>query len=389
MSEPEVIRIGIVGFGSIARVHAGYLLAGEVPGAVLSAVSSIDEPGQAAARELGGEIAVFASAAEMYAAGACDAALICTPHKAHPACAMEAMQAGVAVLSEKPAGVEPASVAAMNDAADEAGVAFSMMYHWRTSGLYQTLKRLLDEDTLGAIKRIHWSVTNWYRTQAYYDASSWRATWEGEGGGATINQSAHQLDLWQWLFGLPTRLRAFCGFGKYHDIEVEDDVTAYMEYDSGTTATFIASTGEAPGESRLVIHGDLGKIVVEDDTITLWKNAISERAHNASDPTGFELPACEKTVVDYPEGTPAHALVTADFVTHLRTGSPLLVDGRDGLASMQLVNAMILSGWTDEWCSLPVDAETYNKHLAEHIANSAGKAETTATTLDMSKSFSY
>ncbi len=389
MNEPNVIRIGIVGFGSIARVHAGYLLAGEVEGAVLSAVASIDEPGQSAARELDGEIAVFASAAAMYAAKACDAVLICTPHKAHPACAIEALQAGVAVLSEKPAGVEPASVAAMNEAADEAGVAFSMMYHWRTSGLYQTLKSLLDGGELGAIKRIHWAVTNWYRTQAYYDASSWRATWEGEGGGATINQSAHQLDLWQWLFGLPTRLRAFCGFGKYHDIEVEDDVTAYMEYDSGATATFVASTGEAPGESRLVIHGDLGKIVVEDDTITLWKNAISERDHNTADQTGFELPACEKKVVDYPAGNPAHALVTADFVKHLRTGSPLLVDGRDGLASMQLINAMILSGWTDDWCSLPVDAELYKTNLAEQIAKSTGKKESAATTLDMSKSFSY
>ena len=187
----------------------------------------------------------------------------------------------------------------MNEAAEKSGKVFSMMFNQRTNPLYQKVRELILSGELGEIKRTNWIITNWYRSQSYYDSGGWRATWAGEGGGVMINQSPHQLDLWQWTTGLmPRRVRAFSGFGKYHDIEVEDDVTAYVEYENGATGLFVTSTGEAPGTNRFEVAGDRGKIVVEDGKLTFWRLRQSEREFNREYQGGFGEPECWK--IDIP-----------------------------------------------------------------------------------------
>ena len=152
---------------------------------------------------------------------------------------------------EKPAGVYTRQVKEMNEVAKKSGKVFGIMYNQRTNPIYQKLRDLVKSGELGDIKRIIWIITDWYRSQSYYDSGGWRATWAGEGGGVLINQCPHNLDLWQWICGMPARIRAFCSYGKYHDIEFEDDVTAYMEYENGATGVFITTTGEAPGPTVL------------------------------------------------------------------------------------------------------------------------------------------
>ena len=245
-----------------------------------------------------GKIQVFSSIDDFFNHAEVDGIIIATPHYDHPKLRLRLLTK-VHVLSEKPAGVYTKNVREMNEAAVKSGKVFSMMFNQRTNPLYQKVRELILSGELGEIKRTNWIITNWYRSQSYYDSGGWRATWAGEGGGVMINQSPHQLDLWQWTTGLmPSRVRAFSGFGKYHDIEVEDDVTAYVEYENGATGLFVTSTGEAPGTNRFEVAGDRGKIVVEDGKLTFWRLRQSEREFNREYQGGFGEPECWK--IDIP-----------------------------------------------------------------------------------------
>jgi predicted dehydrogenase len=255
------------------------------------------------------------------------------------------------------------------------------MYNQRTSPAYQKIRATIAQGELGEIKRMSWVVTDWYRPQSYYDLGQWRATWAGEGGGVLLNQAPHQLDLWQWMLGMmPVRLRAFMAFGKYHGIEVEDDVTAYAEYANGATATFITSTGEAPGTNRLEIAADRGKLVAENGHITFWKLDIPERQFNREYRGGHGHPRSERREVLVPPGEPnpvhgpetGHRGITQNWVNAIRHGEPLLAPGEDGIRGLELSNAMHLSSWTDSWVALPIDGDQFEAFLREKMANSRG-----------------
>ncbi len=221
----------------------------------------------------------FTNAGEMLDSGLVDAVLIALPHYDHPVYAQKnVFERKIHVLTEKPSGVFARQVREMNEAADRSGVKFGIMFNQRTNPIYIKAREIVKSGLLGEPKRLVWIITNWYRTQAYYDSGTWRASWNGEGGGVLLNQAPHNLDLWQWIFGMPKRVRAFCSVGKYHNINVEDDVTIYGEYDNGATATFITTTGEAPGTNRLEISGDCGKIIIEDGRLKWWRLSVPERA---------------------------------------------------------------------------------------------------------------
>ncbi|HEY0073926.1 MAG TPA: Gfo/Idh/MocA family oxidoreductase, partial [Abditibacteriaceae bacterium] len=253
------VRFGIIGLGGMGRHHATYLSAGEIPGATLAAVAdAVPAAREWAQGKFGEGVQVFETPDALFASKAVDAVLIATPHYLHPPLAMQAFDNGIHALVEKPAGVYTKHVRQMNEAAERSGLIFGIMFNQRTHSAHQKLRDLVHSGELGEIKRTHYVITDWFRSQAYYDSGGWRATWEGEGGGVLLNQSPHNLDLWQWICGMPQRVRAHCGFGKYHNIEVEDDVTAFVEYPSGATGVFITSTGEAPGTQSLEISGDRG-----------------------------------------------------------------------------------------------------------------------------------
>src|SRR5690606_34449403 len=232
------------------------------------------------------------------------------------------------VLVEKPAGVYTKQVRQMNEAAAKSGKVFSIMYNQRTNPLYVKLRELISSGELGEIRRTNWIITNWYRSQAYYNSGGWRATWAGEGGGVLINQDPHQLDLWQWTIGMmPTRVRAFCHFGKYRNIEVEDDVTAYVEYENGATGVFVTTTGEAPGTNRFEISGDRGKMVIEDGKMTFWRLRVGESEFNASNTSSFAQPECWKCEIPVNGEGPGHMGITQNFVDAILKGTPLIAPG--------------------------------------------------------------
>lgn len=366
----STVRIGIVGLGNMGKGHAQYLIEGQVKGAVLAAVSDVrPESLELAKQTWGDQLLTYASASEMFRSGEIDGVLICTPHYDHPKMTIEALEAGLHVLVEKPAGVYTKQVREMNEVAAKSGKVFGIMYNQRTNPLYAKLKELISSGELGEVRRTNWIITNWYRPQAYYNSGGWRATWAGEGGGVLINQDPHQLDLWQWTTGLmPKRIRAFCGFGKHRSIEVENDVTAYVEYENGATGVFVTSTYECPGTNRFEISGDRGKIVIENDRMTFWRLRQLESEFNRTNTESFAQPECWQFDIPITPGGAQHKEITQDWINAILHGKPLLAPGEEGIKGLTISNAMLLSTWIDDWVELPINEDLFYEKLQERIA---------------------
>ncbi|NIK76217.1 putative dehydrogenase [Paenibacillus castaneae] len=371
------VRLGVIGLGNMGKGHLSYLLKGEVSGVVVSAVSdTVPESLQWAKERLGEEAGLFTDPYELMDSGLVDAILIATPHFSHPELAIACFERGLHVLCEKPAGVYTKQVREMNEAGSKSNVVFSMMYNQRTNPIYVKLKQLIDDGELGEVKRTNWIITNWYRSQSYYDSGTWRATWAGEGGGVLLNQDPHQLDLWQWTISMmPKRVRAFCYFGKHRNIEVEDDVTAFVEYENGATGVFVTTTGEAPGTNRFEISGERGKIVIENNTLTFWRLPVSEPEFNKNFKGGFGEPECWKCEIPIKGNNPDHKGIMQNFVNAILFNEPLIAPGAEGIKGLMLSNAMLLSTWTDGWVDLPIDEELFYQHLQERIERSSYRKE--------------
>ncbi len=349
MSEIKKVSIGIIGYGNMGTAHVNNLMAGKVPNMTLGAVCDIAADRREVLKQKYPNVTVFETAEDLFKSGLCDTVLIAVPHYAHPSLTIKAFEYGLNVITEKPAGVYTKQVREMNEAAKKSDKLFGIMYNQRTNPVYQKLRTMIKRGDLGHIKRITWIITDWYRPQAYHNSSTWRSTWKDEGGGTLINQNPHQLDLWQWMFGMPDRIYAKASFGKYYDIEVEDDVMAFFEYDNGTTGEYITSTGEAPGTNRLEIACDMGKVVIENNKLIFRRNVISEREHNKINKAPFGLPECWNCEIpaDF-SGGEQHAGIMKNFANAVINGSPLLAPGEEGIRGLTISNAIHLSAWTGE-----------------------------------------
>ncbi|MFD2114428.1 Gfo/Idh/MocA family protein [Paenibacillus yanchengensis] len=369
------VRLGIIGVGNMGKGHIRYLQAGEVTGVTLVAVcDKLESNLKWAEEQLGEQVLRYADPNAMLDSGEIDAVLIATPHYSHPELSIACFERNLHVLVEKPAGVYTKQVREMNEAWEKTNVKFSMMYNQRTNPIYQKLKDLVDSGELGEIRRTNWIITNWYRTQSYYDSGSWRATWAGEGGGVLLNQDPHQLDLWQWTVDMmPKRVRAFCYFGKHRNIEVEDDVTAFVEYENGATGVFVTTTGETPGTNRYEVVGDRGKVVIEDGKLTFWRLRESETEFNKRFTGGFGSPECWTCEVPIVGTNPDHKGIMQNFVNAILHDEPLIAPGEEGIKGLMISNAMLLSTWLDDWVDMPIDEELFNEHLQKRIAESPNK----------------
>ena len=371
-----MLRLGIIGAGNMGSGHAKNITAGMCPDIVITAMADRKESRRDWIRDNVPGAQIFAEGSELIASGAADAVLIAVPHYQHPPLAIEAFEHGLHVMCEKPAGVYTLQVREMMAAADRhPELTFGMMFNQRTNCVYRKMKEMLEAGELGKIKRMNWIVTDWYRTQFYYDSGAWRATWAGEGGGVLLNQCPHQLDLLQWLCGLPVKVHSFIHEGKWHDIEVEDDVTAYLEFEGGATGVFVTTTGDAPGTNRLEITGTRGKLVCENDKLIFDRLDVDEREWCATSKEGFAKPGCQRIEVETDGQNLQHVAVLNAFAAHIERGEPLVADGREGINGLMLSNAIHLSGWTGETVSLPIDEERFLDLLNERRATSRLKED--------------
>lgn len=370
----EKVRLGIIGVGNMGSGHVQNILAGKTPEIEIAAVADRRESRRAWAEEtLPQGTPVFEEGTDLIQSGLCDAVLIATPHYQHPILAIQAFEKGLHVLCEKPAGVYTKSVAEMNQAAEKSGKVFAMMFNQRTNCLYRKMHDMVQSGELGQLKRVNWIITDWYRTQSYYDSGSWRATWDGEGGGVLLNQCPHQLDLLQWICGLPKTVQAFCHEGKWHDIEVEDDVTAYLEFENGATGVFITSTGDTPGTNRFELTGTLGKLVCENGALTFWKLGQDDRDFCRTCAEGFAKPPCEELTVETDGENPQHVGVLNAFAGNILRGTSLVADGREGIRGLTLSNAMHLSSWLGRPVEIPFDEELFLQELSARRKQSKAK----------------
>lgn len=367
----DEIRVGIVGIGNMGGAHANCVCSGQVNGMRLTALCDISAEKRNILNADFPDIPVFATHTELIESGLCDAVIVSPPHAFHPIVAEDALNAGLHVLTEKPAAVKASDAERMAETARKSGKIFAIMFNQRTNPVFRKAREIVQSGALGEPKRLVWIITNWYRTQSYYNSGGWRATWSGEGGGVLLNQAPHNLDLWQWIFGMPKRIRAFCYNAKWHNIEVEDDATIYAEYENGATATFITSTGEYPGTNRLEITGDLGKLVIEDGHLKWWRLAEHEREFCYTAQKGFFKPETEYEDIVPVEPETAHRGVLQAFADAILHGSELVARGEEGINELAISNAAYLSSWTDSWVELPLDHDAFARELDKRIEQSS------------------
>lgn len=359
------VRTGIIGVGNMGYAHARALYNGEIDTMCLCALCDTDEERRKILEEDFPGIPVFESHEQLLSSGLCDAAVIATPHRFHSLIACDALDAGLHVLTEKPEDVSVSAAKRLNEKARESGLVFGIMFNQRTNPLFAKAREIVKSGALGTPKRLVWIITNWYRTQAYYDSGSWRATWRGEGGGVLLNQAPHNLDIWQWIFGMPEKLRAECKTAKYHNIEVEDEASIYAEYANGATAVFLTTTGEYPGTNRLEIAGDMGKIVLEEGKLKHWKLSVHERDYCFSASLTDKKPDVEYEEITAEEGEEAHCAILRNFSRAVLYGEELLAPGYDGINELSISNAAYLSSWTGETVTIPFDGEKFDALLEE------------------------
>ncbi|MDB6017289.1 MAG: oxidoreductase [Pedosphaera sp.] len=382
----DKVRLGIIGMGNIGRHHASYLAAGKVNRCELVAVCSTTPEKLQSFKPL----KIYDDGEKLIRSGEVDAVIIATPHYQHTSLGIAALEQGLHVMVEKPISAHKADAERLIAAHKKRKkLVLGGMFQLRAEPRYMKIRKLIQSGELGDIARVSWIITDWYRTEAYYSSGGWRATWKGEGGGVLLNQCLHNLDVMQWLCGLPASVRGFCQLGRFHNIEVEDNVTAYLEYPNGATGVFITSTGEAPGTNRFEIAGTRGRLVLEKDKLHFTRNEVSMTEFNKTSKVGFMKPEVWQVEIPFENATAPHATLMQNFVDAILDGAPLIAPGEDGIYSVELANTMLYSSLINQTVALPLDGAAYEKKLQQLIAGSKIKKQVVAVSADdFTKSFS-
>ncbi|MCF6177337.1 MAG: Gfo/Idh/MocA family oxidoreductase [Victivallaceae bacterium] len=385
----QQVKIGIIGIGGMGQAHINSIA--DLKNCYVSAVCDIDAE---KIKNFNSEnnVQAFADSDTFFKEADIEAVIIATPHYFHNTLAEKAFGYGKHVLTEKPIAVHKADAESMiAAAAKHPELKFAAMFNQRTIPAHRKIKQLIDNGELGEIRRVNWIITDWFRSEIYYTSGDWRATWKGEGGGVLLNQCPHQLDLLQWFFGVPTKIRANGAFGKYHKIEVEDEITAFLEYPNGATGVFIASTGEAPGTNRLEITAERGRLVYEDGKIEFKRNEIPVSEFSATTDQRFGTPDLWNIAIDVPSSNPfQHRDIIEDFANAIIKDIPVMAPAPEGINSLEIGNAMLLSVIKDKTIDLPMDSNEFAVELQKLIDNSKFTKEASAgmpAEEDFSRSF--
>ncbi len=373
----EKLKVGIIGIGNVGASHAQCIHDRQVDGMELTAVCDIDTSLRAMAQERFPGVAFYEDFRQMLQSDI-DFVIVSVPHPLHADIAAVCFRQGKHVLVEKPVDIRVSKARMLNEEARRSGKVFGVMFNQRTGNLFQKAREIVQTGALGTLKRSTWIITNWYRTQHYYDSGAWRATWTGEGGGVLVNQAPHQLDLWQWICGMPESITAHCQVGKYHRIEVEDTATIFAKFPGGADGTFITSTAEYPGTNRLEIVGSLGKLILEGGVLRWWKLAQDEQAYSESCDESF--PKIPYTYEEFQQevGVNGHQRILQNLADHILRGTPLIASGYEAIQALSIQNAAYLSSWNaNAEIRLPMDEAAFDRMLAQRQNTAVNDARRT------------
>lgn len=383
MTKQQQVNLGVIGLGNIAQQHIQLISQQLIPHCELTAICSRHADNAAEPFEA----THFSDYRALIDSGLCNAVLIATPTASHFEIGAYALQAGLHVLMEKPIGlsIEEGHRLLSLQKADQL---FAVMLNQRTDPLFQLMQQIIQQGHLGYITRCHWTMTNWFRPEIYFQVSDWRATWRGEGGGLLMNQCIHNLDIFQWLLGMPSKVRGFCQFGKYHDIEVEDEATAYFEYENGASGVFVGSTGEAPGINQFDIIGDRASLNYDGERLLLIENSPSTLEFNRTTRDMFGQPSSQSQDITPDRSSNQHAAILSNFCAAIVHGENLIAPAKHGLNSLELANSILLSSWQDKLVELPLNASQYQDQLMQRVAQSQLRTKSDVKAeIDMSKSY--
>jgi predicted dehydrogenase len=364
----EKVRIGVVGVGGMGQGHCAYMHQLDV-----GELTAVCDSAKGAAEEVGARynVAHFTDPGDLMDSGLVDAVLIATPHYFHPPVAMAAFKRGLNVLSEKPLAASVREARRMVRAAERSGKVFSVMFQLRAEPVHRAAKKLIDSGKIGTLVRTN-LILGMYRSQAYYDSGGWRATWKGEGGGVLLNQAPHGLDLFTWLAGSPklvtaqTRTRA-------HDIEVEDEACALLEYEDGAQGYVFAGVTEVPETDRMEICGDRGKVLIDNGELRYWEIPQTISRFTRENTEMWARPKVKEVKVPLPKGETGHIAITRNFCRAILYGEDLIAPGAEGIASLELANAMVLSSCRKKTVKIPLKQAEYEELLSELCATSKPK----------------
>ncbi|MBT5185199.1 MAG: Gfo/Idh/MocA family oxidoreductase [Kordiimonadaceae bacterium] len=359
------VRLGIIGLGNIGKQHLNHVVDGLIHNCEVSAVCSRQKP----TFELPQGVKHYCDYKKLINSGDCDAVLVATPSYNHCEIGGYALDKGLHVLMEKPIGLSVLEGEKVISKVKKNQI-FAMMLNQRTDPIYAKMKNMVSAGSIGAIQRSQWTATHWFRPEIYFAVSDWRATWRGEGGGLLVNQCIHNLDTFQWICGMPSEVNGHCEYGKYHDIEVEDEATAYFKYNNGATGVFVASTGEVPGINRFDIVGDLGMLSTDSKTLTFTQNEISTAKFSKNTHDMFSMPGTTITDVTPPNSINQHATIINNFVAAILNREPLIAPANEGINSMALANSILLSSWQNKPIEIPIDSKHFQTHLNQYIEKS-------------------
>jgi predicted dehydrogenase len=374
------VRLGIIGLGAQGSMYAGFIQDGMVSNIEIGAICDVDLAKAQVVESKYPGLPFYEDYVAMLDSGDVDAVVTCVPHYLHPEMGIEALQRNIHALVEKPAGVYTKQVKELNAFAEtKPELTFAIMFNQRNNPLYQKIRDIVDGGELGAIRHTSWIITTWWRPQGYYEQSPWRATWGGEGGGVLVNQAPHQLDLWQWICGIPRSVYAKVAYGFRRDIAVEDEVTAVIDYGDGATGVFITAVHDLVGTDRFEILGDNGKIVVDNSltaTVTRLKKPERELSEGMDMQDVMKLFTGQLNTENYYSSEviefeskwgAQHTGVLENFAANILDGTPLIAPGSDGINGVRLANAIHLSSWTGREVSLNFDEDEYLAELNKRI----------------------
>lgn len=314
--------------------------------------------GQKNADELG--CLFFADYKEMLEVTKPDVAIILAPHPFHATLAIDCLNAGAQVLVEKPMAVQLSEADAMIAAAEANKKHLAVSFQQRFRPEIRVARDLLHSGQLGRLQHVDMYV-NWFRTRAYFQSASWRATWRGEGGGVLMNQGIHDLDALCYLLGSPKRLFAWTRT-HLHSIEVEDTVQAMLEWE-GCLGSFHTSTAEAGRKDYLELVGTKGTLRITPGGLSGSIFDMPLERFIVESKTPWEQPTMKPLEQSLPEGKGDHVSIYKHFHDAILKGEPLLISGHEARKSLELANAMIYSSYTKQAVELPLDAARYGDLL--------------------------
>ncbi len=368
-----MMDFAVIGIGRMGGIHARNLAKGRVKGARLVAVCDIDSAKLDAFGEKYRHVQTFESYKNMIELCKPNAVIIATPHYSHVEIAAYCMQEGVCVLSEKPQSVTVGECMRANAVAEAySGTLYGLMFNQRTNPVYSRAKRIVGEGGIGELRRVTFVVTGWYRSQFYYDMGDWRASWRGEGGGILINQCVHQLDVLQWITGMPCSVQATAKTVN-RNITVENDVIAVLGYPNGANGVFIASGHELCGGNRLEIVGDKGRLLITDRTLKYTRFEHSEPGVNASVTKGYGSTRAVtkrygygifRLLEDALYGQQMRVVQAFADVLNGKRKEPVAY-GREGINSLSLINGIYLSAYGGKRVEFPLDPEEVEELYTE------------------------